>query len=200
MTITPEAERRIREKKKLIQQFIIDPKFLVPDVHIEPFTPHLQTNSFVQRSLDHLLGRRLDTDKWTSIAVDDEGKLVLSDNLDYAGWTKIADRECATFKVFNNVNLPGLGLLSHGGVDISGFQEVSFAISTNVGCTIYLQYSDNNTDWYDLKAVDDTDRSWSCNDEKIFVTGSVAARFMRLVIYNTTGNTATITGVITGRV
>ena len=197
MGISAEAQKIIEQQKKLLDQFIVDPNFLVPDVQIEPFTPHLRTNNFVQRGLSHLLGKYAANKKWYPVAVDDEGKLVFSDDATKAGWIGLSKRECVVYKVFDSVSVPATSLVTHDGVDISSYQEVSFAISTTANCAIYLQFSDDNSNWYDLKAVDDSDRSWNCTNEKIFATNSVAAHYIRIVVYATVAST--VTGIITGR-
>lgn len=110
----------------------------------------------------------------------------------------LTGRDCDTFKVFDEVSITTGTTLTHTGIEIFDYQEVSFSISSTGNVTVYVQFSDDNVNWYDLKSLDDADRSWNCNAEKIFVTGTVAARYMRLVVY--ASSDSTVTGVITGRV
>ncbi|MHC1610038.1 MAG: hypothetical protein ACXQTW_00270 [Candidatus Methanospirareceae archaeon] len=98
------------------------------------------------------------------------------------------------------MSLPASGLLTHDGVDVWGHCCIAFLVSTDQNCTIYMQGSDDNVNWYDFKSATDSDRSWNCNNEKIWVPINICAHYVRLVVYNAAASTATVTGVITAMI
>lgn len=102
-------------------------------------------------------------------------------------------RDSATLEVFTSAPVNNGVAATHEGVDVSDYQGMTVYLSSNVSVTLYVQFSSDNVNWYDLKAQDDTNRSWNCNNEKICVAGDIVARYVRLVVYNASGSTATIT-------
>jgi len=114
-------------------------------------------------------------------------------------YVAVGDREATDWLIFDNLSVPGLATVTHAGIDVSGVQSMTFCISTTQNSTVYLQFSDDNATWYDLKAVDDTDRTWNCNNERICVHGDIAAHYMRMVVKNESTSTMTLNGRIMTR-
>jgi len=138
--------------------------------------------------------------KWVRVRVDSEGRLSMSQDVDELGWIKVEDREAATIKVFDAVSVPALGLVTHEGQDVSGYSQISILTSTTTSCTIYVQGSDDNANWYDWKRVHDTDTTWACDNEKIWFKVDANVRYLRVLIYNSAAVAATVTGVVCGQV
>jgi len=94
------------------------------------------------------------------------------------------------------VSVTSGAVVTHEKVYVGDYSAMTFGVSTDQGCTVYVQFSDDGVNWYDPKTESDGDMSWNCNNEKICHTMSVAAQYVRIVIYNGSGSTATVTAVL----
>ena len=83
------------------------------------------------------------------------------------------------------------------GVDTSNGCSDYVAIASSQDISVYLQVSPDQDSWYDPKTVADGDVSWSCGaGESISISSPTKMRYLRVVIYNASGETANITAVI----
>lgn len=196
MGITPEARRRIEEKKRLVDQFIVDPNFLIPEVHIDPFTPHLRTNNFVQRGLSHVLGRRVDNEKWAPLAVDDEGKIILSDDVSRIGFVSLGSREAEDISIFESLSLPATSIVTHEGIDVSQFSGKTLLISSTASVSVYVQFSDNLSNWYDWCDATGSAISWTVNNVKKAIGIDDHSHYVRIVVHNSSASAVTCTMVL----
>lgn len=78
MTISRETERRILEKKRTFDQSILSENIYIKDFPLDPWTPFLKTNNFVQQGINRLLAFDLAEKKWVRIRADSEGKLIVA--------------------------------------------------------------------------------------------------------------------------
>lgn len=200
MGITPGAKSRIEEKYRTTDQRIQDPNMFVKDFPVDPPGLFLKTNNFVQQGLNRLLAYSPTEEKWVRVRVDKHGRLAMSQETAEMGWIKLEDREAATIKVFNADSLPAYGIITHEGQDVSGYAKISILISTTQSCTVYVQGSDDNVNWYDYQDETDTARTWACANEKIWFRILNNARYLRILVYNSSSGAATVTGVICGQV
>lgn len=211
MGISDEARRRIEEKKKTFDQRILDPNIFVKDFPLDPWSAYPKTNNFIQQSIARSLGYSPDEGKWVRLQVDEDGKLEVSgitlgtemrnywyDGTDWVTWQGLANqapyvmlktREAANVIVIPDIAIGAGQDCTHTAVDISGYRSMMFHVSSSANSTVYLQFSDDGTNWYDLKSVADDNRTWNCNVEKICVHGDVASRYMRVWIHATTAST-----------
>jgi len=109
-------------------------------------------------------------------------------------------RDAVDYKVFDAVTLPGTGTLTHTGLDVSDYRKVTIMVSTTQNCTVYVQVSDDNTNFYDPKTVADADITHNCNNEKICFDVPVYAHYLRVVVYNNTATDAIVTGIVSCQV
>lgn len=113
----------------------------------------------------------------------------------------IADRHALQSKVIDSQNIAAGGTITHEGENVEKYSKITALVSTDQDCTVYVQLSDDNTNFYDIKTEADGDLSWNCNNEKIAIPLSdYTAKYLRLVIKNNSGSTATVTAVIMAQV
>jgi len=188
MGVTPGAQAIIDQKRKTIDQFILAPNIFLGDFPVDPWTPYLKTNNFVQQTISRMLGYDAASGKWWGIRADSSGYL--------RNRATIFDHEATDYTVFDAVSVPAAEVVTHDGIDVSGCPYVSFIISTTLACTVYVQGSSDNVNWHDLKSDADADLSWGCNNEKIWFRIPFYTHYVRLVVRNGGAVAATITGVI----
>lgn len=72
----PEDYRRpFEEPKRQVEQLLQDPSVFVKDLRIEPFTPLLRTNNFLQNCLSRLLAFSPTENRMVKVRADEEGRL-----------------------------------------------------------------------------------------------------------------------------
>lgn len=218
MGISEGARRVIDEKKKTIDQLVLDPNVQIKDFPVDPWTPYMKTNNFIQQGVNRILGFSAEDGKWVRLNVNTDGKLevagISSANMQAefngtfvpwkgltsgSGGVDITGHDTAVTKVLDAVSIPSAGAASHFGLDITNHDHTSYLVSTTTDCIIFLQGSDDNVNWYEHKSAADVDRTWNCNNEKIWFSDVHAMRFVRLVIQNLGGSTSTVTVVIVGQ-
>jgi len=223
MGITPGALAEIEKKKKTVEQIILDPNIFIKDFPVDPWTPYIHTNNFIQQGVNRLLGYDSAEGRWRRLACSTDGWLlgvnlikgyylntepdaftsdVVSDirvNSRKILMVDHADHEMDQYMVFDAVSVPGTSLVVHEGIDVSGYHKISVLVSTTQNCTVYIQGSDDNTNFYDLKSDADADLTWNCNNEKIWFRVLPATRYFRVAVYNSVAVAATVTGVVHGQ-
>ena len=115
-----------------------------------------------------------------------------------APYVSIKDRESEDTVVFDAVSLDAYGTLSHNGIDVSRLTKKIVMVSTTQNCTVYVQFSDDNANWYDLVDSTGSAFTWGVNNVKKAMTIDDYSHYMRVVIYNNAASASTITGVISG--
>jgi len=192
MTISKEAERLISLKKKTMDQAILDPNIFVKDFPLDPWTPYLKTNNFVQQTISRILGYSETEQKWVRIKIDDEGRLITTGEVEAPGAVTLEGRKYKEWTIADGVDLAAGGTLTHTGIDVNDYSGVSILVSSTGNSTVYVQISDDNMNWYDVKSPADSDRAWNCNNEKIAIPLNLYAHYMRVVIYASTASTVTV--------
>lgn len=192
MALTPEAKRKLVAQQKRIEQIIVDDTFAKTEVHIEPYTPFILTDNIGRRSLSYLLGKRIDTDAWKPVFVDDEGKLILTDNLSHLGYIGLGGRVQADFILFDAVSVPATSLATHTGIDVSAYTGMTVLMDSTGSVTVRPQFSDNNTDWYDWCDSAGTAISWTCDSVKKAIGVDDHCHYLRFVVTNTSATAKTV--------
>jgi len=219
MGITQGGLAEVEKKKKTIDQSILDPNIFITDFPLDPWTPYLVTNRFIQQGINRMLGFNPTTKKWVRLNVDDEGKLEVAtittvQNKFYNGtdwenitgltgvgpYTVLRDRDFEDITLANAVLLDALGTFVSEGQDVSAYARKTIQVSATQACTVYYQTSNDNVTWFDPKTVADADISFNCNNEAIAISLSDAMHYLRVVVYNTAAAAATISVVLSCQV
>lgn len=194
MGITEGGLVEIERKKKTVDQSILDPNIFIKDFPLEPWTPYLVTNRFVQQGISRCLAFSETESKWVRMKVDSEGRLITTAEVAAPTVVILQGRKYGEFVVADAVSVAAGGTLTHTGVDVNDYAKKTVLVSTTANCTVYVQVSDDNTNFYNIKTAADGDLSWNCNNEKIAIQIDHYAHYMRIVIYATVAST--VTGII----
>ena len=111
----------------------------------------------------------------------------------------IAGSEYKDFIVMNNVSVDAGAVVTHTGIDISKFRTVTMLISTTGNCAVYIQFSDDNSNWYDLCDAAGTPYEYTVNNEKKAIGINDFAHYMRVVVKNNDSGSVTVRCVIEGQ-
>lgn len=111
----------------------------------------------------------------------------------------IAGSEYKDFIVMNNVSVDAGAVVTHTGIDISKFRTVTMLISTTGNCAVYIQFSDDNSNWYDLCDAAGTPYEYTVNNEKKAIGINDFAHYMRVVVKNNDSSSVTVRCVIEGQ-
>ena len=109
----------------------------------------------------------------------------------------ITGSEYKDFVVMDSVSVDAGAVVTHTGIDVSRFKKITVLVSTTDDFTVYVQVSDDNTNWYDIKTDADGDLSWNCNNEKIAFKVEHFSKYMRVVAKNNAASAATISCTVT---
>lgn len=188
MPVRPGVKSFIDRKYSTEDLKILDPNIFVKDFPLDPSGKFLKTNNFVQQGINRLLGFDHAEKRWVRVRVDDDGYLQPK--------TILWSRQAMDVKVLDAVSVPATSLVTHVGVDIQEYTHISCIVSADQACTIYVQGSDDNVNWYDFKRSHDTDTTWSCSSEKIWFKIDSNTHYIRILVYNTAAAAATVTVVL----
>ena len=111
----------------------------------------------------------------------------------------IAGSEYKDFIVMDNESVDAGAVLTHTGIDISKFRTVTMLISTTGNCAVYIQFSDDNTNWYDLCDAAGTAYEYTVNNEKKAIGINDFAHYMRVMVKNNDESPVTVRCVIEGQ-
>lgn len=218
MGITAGGLAEIEKKKKTVDQVILDPNIFIKEFPLDPWTPYLVTNRFIQQTITRLLAYNPDEKMWIRVNVDSDGNLIFTrsarfylteptalsetayapmriDSRHYL-MTMLSSRDATDIKVFDAVSLDAYGTLTHPGEDVSDYGGKTLLISTTQDCTVYVQFSDDNTNWYDWCDAAGVAMSFSVNNAKKAMSIDDYCHYIRIVVYNAAASAATVTGVI----
>lgn len=170
-------------------QKILDPDIFIDQLPVDPFTKDIWTNNFIQQGLNRLLGYNPDEKKWARIRVDSAGKLHIRD-------ITIGGREAEDVTLFDTVSLVDDGLLTHEGIDVSTYAGKTILLSTTGTCTLYVQFSNDNTNWYDWCDAAGTAMSFTVNNVKKAIGVDDHCHYIRLIVHNTSGSTVVVECVL----
>lgn len=193
MSISSEAERRLKEKKKTFDQYILDPNIFVKDFPLDPWTQFLKTNNFVQQTISRLLGYSDTEQKWIRVKMDSSGRLITTAEVTAPANQTLVGRSYKEWVITTGTSVAAGGTLTHAGIDVNDYSRVTVLVSSSGNSTVYIQASDDNTNWYDPKTVADADITHNCNAEKIAINVPVYAHYLRVVVYATTDSTVALT-------
>lgn len=216
------GRKHIEEQKRTVDQWILDPNIFIKDLPLDPTTKWIKTNNFVQQTISRMLGYDYTNNEWVRMRIDSNGRLEVAgvttlsqanifgnDGTDFgylrmspdrALWTFLHDREVIEATVLDAVTIASGGAATHAGLDVDKASDLCTFISTDQDCTVYVQGSPDDINWYDLKSGADVDRSWNCNNEKIWFHEIALTRYIRVVIFNASANAAEVSAVIRGQV
>jgi hypothetical protein len=219
MGITAGGLAEIEKKKKTVDQTILDPNIFIKEFPLDPWTPYLVTNRFVQQGINRILGYNPTEKKWVRLQVNDEGKLEVAtittvQNKFYNGtdwenlpglagvgpYSVLRDREFEDVTLASAESLNALGTFVSAEVDVSGYARKTVLVSTTQNCTVYYQISHDAVTWFDPKTQADGDIAFNCNNEAIAIAINDCAHYIRVVVYNASASAATITVVLEGQV
>ncbi|RLI92002.1 MAG: hypothetical protein DRO95_03175 [Candidatus Altiarchaeales archaeon] len=112
--------------------------------------------------------------------------------MDYTKIAYIGERDAKYAKVINSVSVAAGGVVTHSGFNVTGFKDIEVMVSSTGNVTVYPQVSYDNSTWYDIKAEDDSDLAYNCNNENIAFAVNHHAKYFRVVIYATSTSTVTV--------
>lgn len=199
MTISPEAQQRINSRKQLTDQFIRDPEFLIPGLFVEPWTEFYRTNNFVQQTLGRMYGFHEGEKHWHPISIDDDHRIILSDQSTSGVQVLIKNRNFTDAVVIDNQSVPNAAAISHAALDISSFGRKSMLVSSDGPVTIYVQFSDDELNWYEWYDTSDNAVTFAVDNVKKCIEIIDVAHYMRIVITNSSGAAVNVTAVIEGQ-
>jgi len=178
---------------KNVQQRILSPSVLVRDIPHTPFVPYYYTNNFIQNTLSRLCAFDADSDRWVPLRVDQFGRMQLSVDVESAGAMKIADRESDRITLFDSQTVPNNSAITHAAVDVESTSAKTLLISSDVAVTVYVQFSDDGTNWYDWVDAAGSALTLSVNNESKAWAIDDYTRYIRIVVFNASGTNATVT-------
>ncbi len=112
----------------------------------------------------------------------------------------IACSEYKDFVVMDSVSVDAGAVITHTGIDISKLRTVTMLISTTGDCAVYIQFSDDNSNWYDLCDAAGTPYEYNVNNVKKAIGINDFAHYMRIVVKNNDSSSVTIKCVIEGQI
>ena len=213
-----EAAKLIAERKKLKNQFLQFDKATIVGIPVDEWTPYFHTNNFFQRTLAHTLGFDDTNQKFRLLQVDSSGNLKVSQTVsvvcaaDFNG-TNVnlkanalnallvdpSGRDLTIDSAIVNQSVPGSGNITHNGIDVSHAAKITCLVSTTAACTVRVQISDDNINWYEFVDETDTARTYSVNNQKKAFRIENAAKFLRLFVTNDTASAVTVNAVVLGQ-
>jgi len=102
--------------------------------------------------------------------------------------------------LFSDLSLSSYGIVTHDGVEISNYSRVSLLISTTGSCNVYVQFSDDNDNWYDWYDLNDEVITFTVNNVKKAYEIDLFTKYIRIVIYNSTATSVTVSCSLMGQV
>lgn len=200
MANSSEAERWVEEKKRLTDQFFINPDIETTGFPVQPYTPYYKTNNFIQQTLSRIFGFYPTKEKWKPLYTDESGRLLVSPEKTEGASFFLRHREAKDVIIFTDRSIPGLSAATHVGVDFSGYASKLVMVKSNGSITIYPQCSNDGTNWYDLVGSNGTALSLSVNNVTKAIEWTEPTHYFRCVVYNGTGAAVTVSMNYHGRV
>ena len=118
-------------------------------------------------------------------------------SIDENGYVTGASMGTLEAVMLNAQTVAGLGTIVGPGIDVDGYSKLTFLVYANVSTEVYVQVSNDNTNWYNPKTVADADIKNLCNNEKIAITFvGYYAPYVRIVVDNKAAGTATVTAIL----
>ena len=208
----------LAEKQEIIKQFIEKESMNIADFPLAPRVDAYVTNNFLQGVIARLVAFDDTLKKFVVVKVDSVGNLKttasVTNNI-YGDLNGVAQairanslgalrfdpfgRTFDNFDVFLSEPHPIAALLASVGIDVSGYETLSLNVATTNTCTVTVQLSDDNVNWYEIKTAADADLSWACNNEKINFSIPNFSRFVRVLVQNTAGAAGTTTAVLNAK-
>ena len=208
----------LAEKQEIIKQFIQKEGMSVDDLPLDPRVDAYVTNNFLQGTLSRLLAFSDTKGKYIVVKVDADGNLkttasvtnnifgrrngaaqAISANILGGMFIDPSGRDLTVDIVVNNKSVPGSGNITHAGIDLQHAAKITCLVSTNAACTVRVQFSDDNLNWYEFVDETDTARTYSVNNQKKAFRIDNAAKFLRLFITNDTTADVTVHAVVMGQ-
>lgn len=200
MHLNPLATQRMQAQRKLQEQIFIDPSMETVGFPVQPWTPYYRTNNFIQNTASRVMGFNPAEKKWRPAFVDEQGRLLTSPDPTAGMHVLLKNRETVTIKEFENEVVPATTAITHVGEDVREFLNKTIMISTSGAATVYVQFSDDNVNFYEWKSIEDSDLTFACTNEKICFGFQDHARYVRIVIYNSSSSNNTVSLTILGAV
>jgi len=104
----------------------------------------------------------------------------------------ITDRSAATWEILDGESVDSGATVTHVEIDVTDYGAYTALVSTDQQCTIYVQFSQNGTDWYDLTDSAGTSLEYTVDNEKKAIGINDVTTYVRIVIYNESDSTATV--------
>lgn len=214
----PQIKSELAEKQEIIKQFAQSKNMQVADFPLDPRVDAFVTNNFLQGTLARLIAYDENNERFRLLKSDSSGRLIVSQSVSVAfaalvnnvatslqgnslGALRVDNfgRTFDNFDVFTAEPHPANGLLTGVGQDVRGYENLSVNVSTTQPCTITIQVSDDNANWYEIKSAADADLSWNCSNEKINFNIPNFSSFMRVLVLNTNATAGTTTVVLNAK-
>jgi len=112
-----------------------------------------------------------------------------------SGLVTIKDREVEDHYIFTDVSLSQYNSLTDYRIDASSKTKALIQVSSTGRATVYIQYSPDESNWYDLVDENGTPINFQVENEKKAYPIETAGHYMRVVVYANTATT--ITAVVT---
>ena len=112
-----------------------------------------------------------------------------------SGLITIKDREVEDHHIFTDVSLSQYDILTHYRIDASSKTKALIQVSSTGRATVYIQYSPDEDNWYDLVDENGTPINFEVQNEKKAYPIESAGHYLRIVVYANTATT--VTAVVT---
>lgn len=178
----------IAKQKFIRKQLIHKPSFFSPESYVDSWTPYYWTSNEITQTLSRLMAWDDEKKRWLLARCDQNGMLLVS--------SVMKDRQSETIRIFADITTPATSILTHDGIDVSAYSKITLLLSTTGSCNVYPQFSNDNVNWYDWYDLNDVTINFSCNNVKKAWEIDLTTKYIRIIIYNTTSSSVTVTGVL----
>lgn len=173
-----------RVQKTIRTQLLHKPSMYSPETWVSQWTPFF----FTENKIGQTLAREMFWDnvnkRWLLSRCDSDGNLLVR-QYDLT-------REAMDVTLIDTVALPGSGIVTHVGEDVSGYSRKELIVTTTGDATIYVQFSDDNSNWYSWYDVQDVVVTFTCSNEKKAWEIIDHTHYLRILIYNSGTSSITV--------
>lgn len=106
--------------------------------------------------------------------------------------TILGRRETNTIEILDSESVAAGGTITHSAVHSGNYAGLTVLISTDQDCSVWVQFSNDQTNWYSLTDAAGTTLKYNVNNEKKAIGVNDISDYIRIVIYNNAGSSATI--------
>lgn len=176
-------------KRKFVRkQLISKPSFYSPDSWVTNWTPFYWTTNEVVQTLSRLMLWDDTKKRWLLARCDTSGNLITTPDM--------RENEAKDVVLFADQVISPSSLITHTGEDVSGYSKKELIVSTTGNCNIYVQFSNDNENWYTWYDVQDVNVYFTCDGEKKAWEIIDHGHYVRILIYNSSASNVTVSAAL----